>query len=330
MIFAIADDLTGALEVGAKFAAQGLSSRVTCDDGVEPGDASVLVLDTESRHLPSREAEEKITTVCTNRPTPKLIYKKTDSTLRGNIAAELRALQIAFPDHQLHYVPAYPAMGRTVRNGKLYVDRVALHQTAFANDPLNPIASSYLKDVLGDLQLTLFDGETDADVLAAAKHIVSASKPAIVAGPAAIAGALAEILPLPRTQPPQLPVLHRCLVINGSMHPASRDQIRQTRFDNHWNLFEFTSDQTGAERALRLGESVKRHLEHHPVDALIVFGGDTAYGIHRALGSHPFASSGEVLLGVPVSQSAGMYWITKAGGFGNPNLTDELRRKLSI
>jgi hypothetical protein len=48
------------------------------------------------------------------------------------------------------------------------------------------------------------------------------------------------------------------------------------------------------------------------------------------LGSHPFAPIGEVIPGVPVSQSAGMYWITKAGGFGGPNLIDELRRKLSI
>jgi uncharacterized protein YgbK (DUF1537 family) len=329
MIFAIADDLTGALEVGAKFAARGFSASVTYEDGIHADYTSVSVIDTETRHLPARQAAAKITALCANRPAPPIIYKKTDSTLRGNIAAELGALQAAFPHREIFYVPAYPAMGRTVRIGELLVDGIPLHRTAFANDPLNPITSSSIKTALGNVQAMIFDGETEADVLAAAKHIAGQTKPAIVAGPAAIAAALAEVLPSPESTQVSLPALKRCLVINGSLHPASSDQIQAATFDHDWKRFEYTGEQTGAERALRLGESVQRYLQQNPVDALLVFGGDTAYGIHRALGAQPFTSCGEALPGVPVSQAAGLYWITKAGGFGSSNLIEELRRKLS-
>ena len=61
---------------------------------------------------------------------PELIYKKTDSTLRGNIAAELRALADLFPTWRIGYAPAYPALGRTVKNGVLYVDDVPVSETA--------------------------------------------------------------------------------------------------------------------------------------------------------------------------------------------------------
>src|SRR4051794_14143719 len=117
-ILVIADDLTGSLEAGAKFSQAGLSSAVTVrlDDDA---DAPVLVIDTESRHVSPAEAELIIGTACRGREAT-LIYKKTDSTLRGNIAAELRALSSCFPG-PIAYVAAYPALGRTVRDGMVYV-----------------------------------------------------------------------------------------------------------------------------------------------------------------------------------------------------------------
>jgi uncharacterized protein YgbK (DUF1537 family) len=62
---------------------------------------------------------------------------------------------------------------------------------------------------------------------------------------------------------------------------------------------------------------------------LVVFGGDTAYGIHRALGGEAFRPLGEIVAGVPVSVSGGLYWITKAGGFGEAGLAGEIRKRVS-
>jgi uncharacterized protein YgbK (DUF1537 family) len=257
---------------------------------------------------------------------PSLIYKKTDSTLRGNIAAEFGALLKAVPGKELVYVPAYPQMGRIVKDGRLLVHGIPVHESAFARDPLNPVLSSNIRALMGGLSVTILDGESIADLEFAAQGILQQDSPTLAAGPAALAACLrsSETTPLPRVS--------RCLVVNGSMHPVSAQQIDFARghdcFDDEWVCFEGTRHGEGLERAARIGEQVRRTLSQSQFDSLIVFGGDTALGIHRALGSHDFRPYGEAAPGVPVSQSAGLLWITKAGGFGPPDLLCDIRRRL--
>ena len=64
-------------------------------------------------------------------------------------------------------------------------------------------------------------------------------------------------------------------------------------------------------------------------DTLIVFGGDTVYGIHEAFGSPDFTPLGELVPGVPVSLSAGIQWITKAGGFGGADILCDIKRRVT-
>src|SRR5437867_11180604 len=144
-VLAIADDLTGALEVGAHFAARGIEASVTTSTRRER--PAVLVIDTETRHLAPDAAAGRIHSVAAGNSS-RLIYKKTDSTLRGNIGAELGALLALYPDSPLIYAPAYPAMGRTVRRGCLHVNGSPAHLTAFAGDPLNPVIDSDIARVL--------------------------------------------------------------------------------------------------------------------------------------------------------------------------------------
>jgi uncharacterized protein YgbK (DUF1537 family) len=331
-ILAIADDLTGALEIGAKFAAQGLASRIVTRSwtGGAP-DVPVLVIDTETRHLDESSAANAVHHAATAALpfAPWLIYKKTDSTLRGHIAAELRALQQTLPGRSLVYAPAYPDMGRTVRGGRLFVDGIPVDQTAFASDALNPVLESNIRAMLGDIAAEVFDGESDEDVLAAARAVLAMEPPPIAAGPAALAGALAQCLPLPRATIRKLPRLSRCLVVNGSRHPASAAQIESAHFENDWEYFNEDCGGTGPERATRTGERIRQRIEDSPVDALVVFGGDTAFGIHSALGAHPFEAYGEVVPGVPISRSNGLFWITKAGGFGSPGILCDIRKRLT-
>jgi len=77
-----------------------------------------------------------------------LLLATGHSTLRGNIAAEFRALLDAWPEAVLVYVPAYPKLGRTVRNGELYVDGRPLAETAFAQDRLNPSPEGSIPNLL--------------------------------------------------------------------------------------------------------------------------------------------------------------------------------------
>jgi D-threonate/D-erythronate kinase len=163
--------------------------------------------------------------------------------------------------------------------------------------------------------------------------VIAMEVPPIAAGPGALAGALAQCLPLPRGNVRALPRLSRCLVVNGSLHPTSAAQIDLGRmqgfFQGGWQCFDRDAGGTGLDRALRTGECIRRWIESSPVEALIVFGGDTAFGIHRALGSQPFEAYGEVVPGVPLSRSGDLFWITKAGGFGEPDILCDIQRRLT-
>src|SRR5882757_8242987 len=156
---AIADDLTGALEVGACFPG-GIVSTGRIVSAPPPGHA--LVIDTENRHLSADAAAEIVyeTVQSALRFQPWLIYKKTDSTLRGNIAAEFRALLKAVPERALVYAPAYPAMGRTVKEGHLLVHGIPVHESAFAFDTLNPVLGSHVGELMAGIPVTILDGET--------------------------------------------------------------------------------------------------------------------------------------------------------------------------
>jgi uncharacterized protein YgbK (DUF1537 family) len=311
LIFGLADDLTGALETGAKF-----RDAVVTTDRFDP-DEAVVVVDTETRHLEPERAAEVVKQKARE---AKLIYKKTDSALRGSIAAELGALMKAFPDRPVIYAPAYPDLGRTVKNGCLLIDGLPAHQTAFARDPRNPVRESDVRKLLDGLDVRVIDGETNADVEAAAREVLATEPYAIAAGPGALAGALARVMglgPMPRAYPH----LRRCLVVNGSLHPASAAQIEFAKargfFDADWVLCS------------RAPEAVLGALRQSRFDGLVVFGGDTAFDIHRALPSSEFRTMGEVVTGAPISQRGGLYWITKAGGFGPPDLLCDIRRRVT-
>jgi D-threonate/D-erythronate kinase len=309
--------LTGALECGAKFAAAGFAAWVTTSATALP-DVEVLVVDTETRHVSTAAAYEAVARIA-RQFNPGLIYKKTDSTLRGNIAAEFRALLDVFPDRELIYAPAYPDMGRTVRAGMLFVHGTPVHETAFANDPLNPILNSSIHTLLAGLPVTLLDGDSNEDIALAARTIVSQNPRPIAAGPAALAQALVACLGHEHT--PEFPRLSRCLVVNGSLHPASAAQIESARHAdvNGWRILDHNP----------APEKVRHELATNPYDGLIVFGGDTAFAIHRALNAPAFEPIGEVLPGVPLSRCGDLTWITKAGGFGPPDLLLQLQRCLA-
>lgn len=329
-ILVIADDLTGALEVGAKFAARGLSAiAVTNPEAVVNATSTVLVIDAETRHRPPDEAAARVREFVVNAMShgPQLIYKKTDSTLRGNIAAELRAIQNVLPGRRFIYVPAYPEMGRTVKDGELFIWGTRVHETDFAQDRWHPVRDCKIRSILGDVDALVFDGESDADVDAAVQTILAEPVPPLCAGPAALAEALARHFG--STVEVDLPDEPRCLVVNGSLHPASIQQMAFAQqnglFDENWMCFNDLIEGAGLERALKLGESVRRKLESSSFNTLVVFGGDTAFGIHQALGSHPLRSHGEILPGVPLSESDGLQWITKAGGFGSIDVLRTIR-----
>ena len=335
-LFTIADDLTGALEVGAKFAAHDLPATVVTDIDRKPVAQPVaLIVDLETRHIAEEEAAARTRKMAAlaRDPAVTLLYIKTDSTLRGNIGAQFRAIEQLFPEQRIVYVPAYPDMGRTVKDGKLFVNGKPVHETEFANDPRSPVRDCTISSMLGDVRALILDGESNRDVDLAASSILQSSAPRICAGPAALAEALAMQLNPQTTPHIKFRRIRRCLVVNGSLHSISLAQIAAAEergiLDENWKLLNEPVEGSGSERALRVGECVKRILSFERFEAMLVFGGDTALGIHRALGSHSFEAVGEIAPGVAVSSSAGLLWITKAGGFGPPDILARIRNRLT-
>ena len=318
--------MTGALEVGAQFAASGIPTAVTTQWSE---DAPAVVIDTETRHLPESEAACAVYELACQAAGTRLIYKKTDSTLRGNIAAELDAIVRAFPASPLIYAPAYPAMGRTVRNGHLYVHGVLVNETEFARDRLNPVHESHVPALLARYPhaaaIRVVDGETHADLDAAARLVTR-----LAAGPAAFAHAIANVLDLPRVAPPPFPCLSRCVVINGSLHQASARQIAYAEVAGWLTVGPDEIPHHAGWWLLRNGASIRSIVENRKVDGLVVFGGDTAYAILGSLGSPAVWPLGEIVPGVPVSRvRPDLHLITKAGGFGATDILNTIRQALA-
>jgi uncharacterized protein YgbK (DUF1537 family) len=124
----IADDLSGAADCAIAFASAGLSTVVTLDASHDTGDASVVAIDTDTRRLSASQAAERTLMACqTLRKPAQRLYKKIDSTLRGNWAAEVASLQsiagLAI------VAPAFPATGRTTVEGKVLVNGQPLEST---------------------------------------------------------------------------------------------------------------------------------------------------------------------------------------------------------
>ncbi|SAK78506.1 HPr kinase [Caballeronia fortuita] len=127
----VADDLSGAADCAIAFAAAGRKTVVSLDAGasdVSDAQASVIAADTDTRRLsPADAARRTADTWRTLRAPGRRLYKKIDSTLRGNWAAEVAALtRVAGP---AIVTPAFPATGRTVRDGRVFVRGVPLDDT---------------------------------------------------------------------------------------------------------------------------------------------------------------------------------------------------------
>ncbi len=372
----LADDLTGALEAGAKCACEGIASIVTTELSLASrplgDDVTVLAIDTDSRHLSPSDAGRRIrilASLARGLQVP-LIYKKTDSTLRGNIGRELEALSAAFDGLPVIYVPAYPQMGRTVVSGRLLLDGRPVSETGFAADALNPIREDHIPTLVGSQSslpvyspplldaaggiptgIHVCDGTTDQDVLDCARVFLRTPGLRLAAGPAAFAHDIARLADWPRKQAAHLPSIKRCLIVSGSRSEVSvrqiecasargfRSVVSSAISDDFraaaWHILKPPAEAPASpkEMARRTGEVVRDVLRRSVPDALLVFGGDTARAVVQALGCPVLHPLGEVVAGVPIAgvgrpDAPDLYLIAKAGGFGPPDIIEELALRL--
>jgi D-threonate/D-erythronate kinase len=379
----IADDLTGACDAGALFAGRSRVSVVIDAGAVDPG-WPVAVVDTESRALPAAEARARIDAVVARlggRLRAGAVFKKIDSTLRGPVGAELCGLLSATGRPTALVCPAFPAQRRTVMHGVLRVDGQLAHLSPVGRDPAYPGPTSDVVDILrsgaarpvsrlplacvrggadtiaralaavsGHIVVADADTEADLDAIAA---VARACPELVLAGSAGLARAVASLLGH-TGPPPPLPEGRAWLILVGSLHPATRAQLRVleaagvagTRLDSRRDpdvpaliarlesgrpVFVATCDEVAttrdarAETAERLARLAVRILARARPDLVAVAGGETAIALLRALGAGRLElagapASGLALGDVIVDGASVLALLTKAGGFGAPDL----------
>ena len=139
MIGVIADDLTGAAELGAVGRRLGLKAEIVRDD--PPSNAAELVcVDTDSRSCTPTEAAKRAAAAAKllHSAGAKWIYKKVDSVLRGNVTAEVEAVMQELGLNRALMLPANPSLGRIIRDGQYFVQGKPIHRTEFSRDPEYP------------------------------------------------------------------------------------------------------------------------------------------------------------------------------------------------
>lgn len=121
----IADDLTGSCDTAAQFTRYGMRVAMTGASGPDLGpDLDLLVVNTASRGLPVERARQvaarSARSLLSSGSRP--VYKKIDSTLKGPWCRELAAVMAVVRPDLAIVAPAFPAWGRTSRNGRLLLD----------------------------------------------------------------------------------------------------------------------------------------------------------------------------------------------------------------
>ncbi|MDS0222470.1 four-carbon acid sugar kinase family protein [Haloarcula sp. S1AR25-5A] len=147
----VADDLTGTMDTSHGFAARGYGTAVVAVPPGQPGrldrrpNSPILGVNTDTRYDDAAAAADVVAEVVRTVPA-ETVYKKVDSTLRGNVGIETDAALTASEADLALVAPAFPAAGRTTRDGIHYVDGMPLDETEYADDQKGP-TSSKLTDI---------------------------------------------------------------------------------------------------------------------------------------------------------------------------------------
>jgi D-threonate/D-erythronate kinase len=292
----LADDLTGAADCAIAFAGRGRGAVVTWGDATKAPhqDAVVWAHDAASRGLSAEAAAARHLDLLANFSTSgRGLFKKIDSTLRGQPAAEIAAtlahLKSTSP-RACVLAPAFPATGRTTIGVRVFVHGTALEKTElWQRDHTYPNAD--LVDVLatvgvrgenvalagvrgGDLDAKLAgmaeqnmvavcDAETEHDMSLIAAAVLRASPASLFIGSAGLAHALASLDVDRGTETLQIPPSRfGTLIVVGSLATSSRAAARRLKAAGtvaHFPVEPETLTGSDADRA-QLAAGVMAHL----------------------------------------------------------------------
>jgi uncharacterized protein YgbK (DUF1537 family) len=306
-----ADDLTGAADTAVGFAAAGLPTVVVPWRGPDlrpPSDAAVVAFDTASRDVSTAVAAERARAVgrwftahCDERA---WMYKKLDSTLRGNVVAELSALEHELSPSRVVVAPAFPALGRITVEGRQRWDSEEMDVAAL----LAP------REVVDATRTEHLD--------ALARELEAGSERPLLVGSGGLAAACAALRGV--TAPHSPPVLSGpALIVSGSRTPlAARQVAHLTDVSQDPSALADGHDVLLTGPAGSVARAAAGALRHATPRLLVVVGGDTAHAVCEALGVTELrprheAAPGAPLLHCTLPDGRDLRLVLKSGSFGD-------------
>jgi D-threonate/D-erythronate kinase len=242
----IADDLTGAADSALEFTAPGRQVEVVLGVLI-PNGADVLAVDVDSREVAPTEAARRVAEAVHSlaAQAPRLWYKKLDSTLRGNVAAELTAFADSTRCSLLLVAPAFPAQGRGYIDGALWVDAssngrgsMARHLPSMLAEAGRTVGLVSLRQVheqrallsarlraMKPGSIAIADAVTDSDLDSIVAAMEASGRRVAYAGSAGLAAAIGRTGGADIRDAQPLGGPSRRLLIVGSLHPAARRQL---------------------------------------------------------------------------------------------------------
>ena len=308
----LADDLTGAADSAAAFVDRSPEVVVALDRDARLA-APVLSIDLGTRGLDGEPASAHVLRALSSRRArqARILYKKIDSTLRGNVAAEIEAARVALgAKRRIVVAPSFPSQGRTVRDGRAFVDG-------------KPLRGGNLERMLRGLDITICDATTDAELRAIARKGLALRPRPLFVGSAGLARAIAAELPRRKPRPSRMPRGEIAVVV-GSASPVSLQQAdRLARLAEREGVALYRPEwkRTTADAPAFVQALGRIAAKHESCGAYVLTGGDTARAVLAARGVRGIRLLGEVEPGVPfgISIPDGVLVCTKAGGFGGPD-----------
>jgi uncharacterized protein YgbK (DUF1537 family) len=253
----LSDDLTGALDASVQFALLGANAVFAFETGSRTN-ASVLAFSTDSREIPPNAADAKARALV-SRYRGATVYKKIDSTLRGNVATELVGAIEESESPWAIIAPAYPEQGRTTLGGCQLVHKVPVAAVHSEGSQVYPVVSSHIPTLLRahttlpnrhfgvewaekdprqlsfEIQntkeiLLVFDALTQDHLVTIAKAARLLQSGVLLCGSAGFAQAVAHVwcegtIPCGVTVPAEGLIKSPTLLVSGSRNPTTEAQL---------------------------------------------------------------------------------------------------------
>ena len=342
----VADDFTGANDTGVQLKRRGVPTSVVFSSEFIASEGS-FVLDTESRALGPEEAAAAVRAGLKGVDLTAFgrVMKKVDSTLRGSVAAEIKAVDELYGSELVVFAPALPDLGRTTVGGVHLLKGIPITRTELAKDPKTPVTEDNITRLLeavydepvthisedqvsaGEIDFSAgrvftCDSATNADLRSVIQAAVATGKRTLWVGTAAMAD---HLLGVEVEVPPALAVV-------ASVSAVSREQVNfaagegiplvsvpipelltgeqkmETYVAQTVALLKEGKDAILASSASCNRAELDRSVavgEKTPISGMFLTGGDTALGFFMEARSLGSSIVTEIAVGIPMMRLSG-------------------------